>query len=78
MGQPLLYKKNAKHCCSGKRWTTRFAWKSKGLDQASQIRPGHNRIHLTKKLTLACSLGDQFKSDGGEGGLFHESARFKV
>ena len=26
---------------------------------------------------LACSLGDQFKSGGGEGGLFHEVLPFK-
>jgi hypothetical protein len=36
----------------------------KGLDQASQLRPRHNKIHLVEKLTLACSLGDQFKSGG--------------
>ena len=47
------------------------------LDQASQLRPRHKKIHLVEKLTLTRSLGDQFKSDGGEGGLFHEEITFK-
>jgi hypothetical protein len=28
----------------------------------------HNKIHLVEKLTVACSLGAQYKSGGGEGG----------
>jgi IS30 family transposase len=47
------------------------------IDQASLLRPRHNKIHLFKKLTLTSSLGDQFKSGGGEGGLFHEDITFK-
>ena len=47
------------------------------LDQASQVSSRHNKIHLVKELTLACSLGGQFKSGGGEGGLFHEDITFK-
>jgi hypothetical protein len=50
---------------------------AKGLDQASQLRPRYNKIHLFKKLPLACSLGDQFKSVGGEGGLFHEDLKLE-
>ena len=75
--KPLLYEMGAKHCGNRKRGTARFACKRKGLNQASQLRPRHNKIHLFKKLTLACSLGDQFKSGGGEGGLFHEDITFK-
>ena len=70
--KPLLHKMNAKHCGNGKRWAPRFARRRKGLDQASQLRPRHNKIHLVEKLTLACSLSDQFKSGGGEGGLLYE------
>ena len=70
--KPLLHEMVAKHCGNGKRWTPRFACRRKGLDQASQLRPRHNKIHLVEKLTLTRSLGDQFKSGGGEGGLFHE------
>ena len=70
--KPLLHEMNAKHCGNGKRRTARFACRRKGLDQASQLSPRHNKIHLFEKLTLTRSLGDQFKSGGGEGGLFHE------
>ena len=35
-------------------------------------RPRQNKIYLFKKFTLTSSLGDQFKSGGGEGGLFHK------
>ena len=75
--KPLLHEMNAKHCGNGKRRTARFACGRKGLNQASQLRPRHNKIHLVEKLTLACSLGDQFKSGGGEGGLFHLDITFK-
>ena len=47
------------------------------MDQASQLRPRYNKIHLFKKLTLACSLGYQFKFGQGEGGLFDEDIKFK-
>ena len=75
--KPLLHEMNAKHCGNRERWTPRLACRRKGLDQAGQLRPRHNKIHLVEKLTLACSLGDQFKSGGGEGGLFHEDITFK-
>jgi len=75
--KPLLHEFNAKHCGNGKRWTARFTCRRKGLDQASQLRPRHNKIHLVEKRTLACSLGDQFKSGVAEGGLFHEYITFK-
>ncbi len=70
--KPLLHEMDAKHCGNRERQAARFTCRCKGLDQARQLRPRHNKIHLVKKLTLACSLGDQFKSGGGEGGLFHE------
>jgi len=60
-----------------KRWTSRFACRRKGLDQASQFSPRHNKFHLVKELTLTRSIGDQFKSGGGEGGLFQENITFK-
>ena len=63
---------DAKNCGNRKRWTPRFTCRRKGLDQASQLRPRHNKIHLFKKFTLTRSLGDQFKSSGGEGGLLHK------
>jgi hypothetical protein len=50
---------------------------AKGWIKPSQLRPRHNKIHLVEKLTLACSLGDQFKDGGGEGGLFHEDITLK-
>jgi hypothetical protein len=75
--KPLLHEMNAKHCGNGERRAARFACRRKGLDQASQLRPRHNKIHLVEKLTLARSLGDQFKSGRGEGGLFHEDITFK-
>jgi hypothetical protein len=59
------------------RLTARFACRRKWLNQASQLRLRGNKIHLVKKLKLNCSLGDQFKNDGGKGGLFHEDIRFK-
>jgi hypothetical protein len=75
--KPLLDKMDAKHCGNGKGQAARFACRHKGLDQASQLRPRHNKIHLVEKLTLTRSLGDQFKSGGGEGGLFHEDITFR-
>ena len=68
---------NAKHCGNRARLKARFACRRKVLDQASQVSSRHNKIHLVKKLTLMRSLGDQFKSGGGEGGLFHEDIAFK-
>ena len=46
-------------------------------DQASQLCLRHNNIHLVEKLKLAFSLGDQFKSGGGESGLFHLGITFE-
>ena len=37
----------------------------------NQVSPWHNKVHLNRKLTLARTLGDQFKSGSGKGGLFH-------
>jgi hypothetical protein len=68
---------NAKRCGNRERRTARFTCRRKGLDQASQLSPRHNKIHLFKKLTLTRSLADRFKSDGSEGGLFHEDKTFK-
>ncbi len=67
----LLYTMNTKHCGNRKGWAARFACRRKGLGQASQFRPRHNNLHLFKNLALKSSPGDQFKSSGGEGGLFH-------
>jgi hypothetical protein len=72
-----LHEMDAKHCGNRERRTARFACWRKGLDQASQLSPRHNKIHLVKKLTLARSLGDKFKSGGGEGGLFHLDITFE-
>jgi hypothetical protein len=74
---PLLHEMDSKHCGNGKRRTARFACRRKGLDQASQPLPRHNKIHLVEKLTLTCSLGDKFKSGTGEDGLFHEDIMFE-
>ncbi len=60
--KPLLHKMNAKHCGNGKGRAARFTCRRKGLDQAIQLRPRHNKMYLVAKLTLACSLGDLFKS----------------
>ena len=40
-------------------------------------RSRRNKVHLVEKLTLANSLGDQFKSGGDEGGLINEDIMFK-
>ena len=75
--KPLLHEMNAKDCGNWKRWPARFTCRRKGLGQASQLRPRHNKIHLVEKLTLTRSHGDQFKSSGGEGGLFHLDITFE-
>jgi hypothetical protein len=72
----LLHELDSKHHGTGKRNTPRFACRRKGLDQANQLRPIHNKVHLVEKLTLASSHGDQFKFGGGECGLFHEKKTF--
>jgi hypothetical protein len=64
--EPMLHEMNAKHCGNGERRAARFTCRRKGLNQASKLRPRHNKIHLAKKITLARSLGDQFKSGGGK------------
>ncbi len=74
----MLHEMNSKRCGNGKRRTARFACRRKELDQASQLLPRHNKIHLVAKITLECSLRDQFKSGGGEDGLFHEDITFKL
>jgi hypothetical protein len=54
-----------------------FCLQTRRLNQASQLRTRHNKIHSFKKITLSCSHDDQFKSGRGEGGLFHEDITFK-
>jgi len=61
----------------GKRRRARFTCRRKGLDQASQLSTRHSKILHAQKLTLACSLDDQFESGTGEGGFFHEDITFK-
>jgi hypothetical protein len=68
--KPLPHKMAAKDYGNGKRWAVRFTYRRKGMDQASQLNPRHNKIHLFKKFTLSHSLGDQFKFGGGKRGLF--------
>lgn len=68
---------DAKNCGNRERRSARFACKRKGLNQASQLRQRHNKIHLVKKLELTRSIGDQFKSGGVEGGLFYEDITLK-
>jgi hypothetical protein len=53
-----------------------LACRCKGQDQACQLRQRHNKSHLVEKLTPECFLDDQFKSNGGESGLFHEGITF--
>ena len=73
---PQRHQMNTKLCTNGKRRVTRFACRRKVLGQAYQLSPKHNKTHLVKKLTLARSLGDQLKSGGGNGGLFHQAITF--
>jgi hypothetical protein len=75
-GQITTAQVNAKHCVNGERPMARLICSRKELDQAIQLRPRHNKIHLIKKLTRTRSHGDQFKSGEGEGGLF-DDVRFK-
>ena len=76
--KPLLHEMDSKHCGNGKKRTARIACSRKGLDQASQLLPRRSKIHLVEKITLECSLCDEFKYGGGEGGLFHEDITFKL
>jgi len=69
-GKSLLHKLDAMHCGNTQRRSDHFACGRKGLDQLSQLQPRHNKFHLVEKLTLAYSLGFQFKSGRGEGGFF--------
>ena len=68
---------DAKYYGNREKRAARFASRRKGPDRACQLRPRHNKIHLFEKRTLACSLGEQFKSGEVEGGLFHEDIMIK-
>ncbi len=48
-----------------------------GSSQSTPTKAQH-KIHLVEKITRECSLCDQFKYGGGEGGLFHEDITFKL
>ena len=54
--KPLLHEMDAKHSGNGKRWTSRFACRRIGLDQASPLRPRHIKIRLVEKSRLRALL----------------------
>lgn len=54
--RPLLLKIDVKQCGNGIKRTGLFVCKCKGLLEATQLRPRHNKIYLGEKLKLACCL----------------------
>ena len=69
--KPLLHEMNAQHGGQGERRSACLTHRNMRLNQIGQISPWHNQVHLLQKLTLSSTLGDQFKSSVGKGGLFH-------